>query len=621
MNCVKTIRDNKGSITAAAAIVLSSIIVLNTVLIDYVYMKTIMSNIPARMKLACNSVLASYDALLADKYGLYGYNTSSDCSAQRDFMKYYDAKESTVNFKGAFTELDIIENQISGLMKIKTPVRITETVFKAFDIISQTDKECDEYSICGKAAQKLSELQTLRDELKIKVEGYYTNDPACVNGYKQEFITTVFESFAQPNENSADILLKQMISFNEQYQRYNNDAALIFNKLKIGADEINSMLSGLKDDADSIRKQTQALLNSNACEKINYNCEVLKERLDVLYSFENKEFTDITQLKSVLNQKEPYTNIKINTIYAENSGEYKDSRKVLTQDVKSKVTSEIFYDDKYVIPSVKYAMLPSIRAQAEKEASKMLFDASQEGFIDKFDSFGNMFSFWDDVSFDGLISDMTSRILIDDYIITYMTTRQTGVSDEKVNNEIEYILCGNESCDKNNDTVEEKLVALRFILNFANIMNDNQRVAVAEAMAAAIAAVISRGAGVMLYKYIIISAWALIDSYMDVEQLIKGESVPLIEVKGETDNKINEIQDYSFYLRLLLLFTDKETKLLRICDMMEINMEEITGEKYNLSGVYNSVCAKAITEFEFISPVLLGMNKTYRREDCCEVSY
>ena len=70
-----------------------------------------------------------------------------------------------------------------------------------------------------------------------------------------------------------------------------------------------------------------------------------------------------------------------------------------------------------------------------------------------------------------------------------------------------------------------------------------------------------------------------------------------------------------------MLFTDKETKLLRICDMIEINMEEFTGERYKLSGVYNSVCAKATTEFEFISPVLLGINGTYKREDYCEVSY
>ena len=171
----------------------------------------------------------------------------------------------------------------------------------------------------------------------------------------------------------------------------------------------------------------------------------------------------------------------------------------------------------------------------------------------------------------------------------------------------------------NNDVVEQKIVALRFVLNFANIMQDKEKTSIAEAMAAAIAAVVSRGAGVTLYKYIIISAWAIIDSYIDVEKLLKGESVPLIEF-GDVE-KINEIQDYDFYLRLLLLMTDKKTKLLRICDMIEINMKEITGENYRLSGVYNTVYAKVITEFDFISRDLLGIKNKFKREDFYEVSY
>ena len=88
-----------------------------------------------------------------------------------------------------------------------------------------------------------------------------------------------------------------------------------------------------------------------------------------------------------------------------------------------------------------------------------------------------------------------------------------------------------------------------------------------------------------------------------------------------TGDKVNEIQDYNFYLRILLLFTDTETKLLRICDIIEINMKEITGENYKLSSVYNSVCVKAVTEISYISPVLLGIEEKYRREDYCEVSY
>lgn len=162
---MKVMRDNRGSITAAAAIVLSSIMIFNTVLIDYVKMKTKMSNIPAQMQLACKSVLASYDSLLADKYGLYGYNTSADSSAHRNFMEYYNAIESSVVLKDAFTDPKIMEKQIIGTMKIKTPVNIIETVLEALNVISDADKNCDEHSVCGKAAKKLTELQKIQKDL------------------------------------------------------------------------------------------------------------------------------------------------------------------------------------------------------------------------------------------------------------------------------------------------------------------------------------------------------------------------------------------------------------------------------------------------------------------------
>ena len=143
-----------------------------------------------------------------------------------------------------------------------------------------------------------------------------------------------------------------------------------------------------------------------------------------------------------------------------------------------------------------------------------------------------------------------------------MTDRLYGPSNEKLNNEIEYILGGETSSDTNNDTVEQKILMIRFTLNFAKIIKDTQRCAIAESMAMALASIISMGAGVTLYKYIIISSWALIDSYTDVNNLLKGEAVPIIDIE-KFDGKVNELQDYSFYLRLLLLFMDEETKLLR----------------------------------------------------------
>ena len=73
----RSIRDEKGSITIATAVLLSAIVLLNTTLLDYVTFKTQERRIMPGMLLACKSVLASYDSLLAEKYGLFGLNTGS----------------------------------------------------------------------------------------------------------------------------------------------------------------------------------------------------------------------------------------------------------------------------------------------------------------------------------------------------------------------------------------------------------------------------------------------------------------------------------------------------------------------------------------------------------------
>lgn len=72
MRRIGSTRGDSGSVTIAAAVLLSGILLLNTALYDYAAYKALESRATAGILLACRSVLASYDSLLAEKYGLYG---------------------------------------------------------------------------------------------------------------------------------------------------------------------------------------------------------------------------------------------------------------------------------------------------------------------------------------------------------------------------------------------------------------------------------------------------------------------------------------------------------------------------------------------------------------------
>ena len=234
MRRIGSTRGDSGSVTIAAAVLLSGIILLNTALYDYAVYKALESRAAAGMLLACRSVLASYDSLLAEKYGLYGFNTGNGGSAHDLFDDYYPSEASEVSLSGDFTEPDVLKEQICGLMKIKTPAALTETMLYLLGVLSEAKEEGAGYRACGEAAELLSALQKTHRDLKILVEGYYDGDPACVNGYSVAAASELFENIPQIWQEKAEAFLDQAILLQEQYREYNSRAALLCQELENG---------------------------------------------------------------------------------------------------------------------------------------------------------------------------------------------------------------------------------------------------------------------------------------------------------------------------------------------------------------------------------------------------
>jgi len=627
MRYTRDMRTERGSITAAAALLLSGVILFNTVLYDYVLFKVQESRISAGMLLACKSVLASYDSLLAEQYGLYGYNTGSGGSAQDLFAQYYHAEESHVELSGNFTEPEILKRQICSLMKMKTPVNIMETILESLGVISEAKRQGTGYRLCGEAAEVLTEMQKKHKNLKTKVEGYFQGDPACVNGYSAGVAADLVSKILESHETDAAPFLTQMIGLSEQYQEYNRQAALLCRELEIDRERIEAKLrqaesSSFPEEAASIRKQAAQMESGAAGAGIAQNLSLFSERISALQQWKNRNQIDPAALEELFLKRRVNAQIRINSIFSDGSGgAAPDIRQKLKEEILETAEQFTTGQDRYVISPEEYAALPSRRSGVQPGVLPYAGPDASSSF-DLFGTFTAFFTFWDSFSFENLLRETGEGLLIDDYIINYMTSRLSGPSEDHLNNEIEYILNGDASAEQNNKTSEYKIIALRFLLDFIEIMKDEQRSAAAEALARAVAASLSMGAGALLYKFIIVSAWALLDAYQDLKTLLSGKAVPIIAF-GKTENaKINDMQTYDFYLRILLLLTPMETKLLRICDMIEYNMKEITGTSYRLSGVYHKISAAAKVRVELISPFLLGKKRdSFLREDFCETSY
>lgn len=160
--------------------------------------------------------------------------------------------------------------------------------------------------------------------------------------------------------------------------------------------------------------------------------------------------------------------------------------------------------------------------------------------------------------------------------------------------QIEYVIAGEDTDWKNLESVAKKLLLWREVANVIYIFSDSAKIAEAEAMAAALAAVTLQPALLVPVQYTILFAWAYVESLMDVRCLLKGEKVPLMKTSQDWKTGINSILDvkgsmsggeegqgrglsYKDYLMVMIFLMDSETRTMRAMDIMEMDIRKTPG--------------------------------------------
>jgi len=189
----------------------------------------------------------------------------------------------------------------------------------------------------------------------------------------------------------------------------------------------------------------------------------------------------------------------------------------------------------------------------------------------------------------------TARFLTSEYALSVFGNHVDGAKEEHFfGNEIEYLLVGGFN-DKSNYSngftgVKDRLRSLRYGMNHITLMKDTEKMAIVEEIALIAAAV----TGESLYEAIklgIIEAWVAAETGNDLMLLEQGDKVALIKTPSQwaTQNIVeiwggwtstNAVYaadrsglSYRDYLRLMLFVLDRETKLLRMMDLMQINLK------------------------------------------------
>lgn len=234
----------------------------------------------------------------------------------------------------------------------------------------------------------------------------------------------------------------------------------------------------------------------------------------------------------------------------------------------------------------------------------------------------------------------SNTYLADEYIMSHFYTRRGSAAEQDTffANEVEYILSGNFSDKENYSDVRRNLMLIRTGLNLAHIYGDPQK----RNEVAALAELITPGPAAILTQAVINGLWSAAEAENDLRRLEDGKSVPLVKTKRQwalaLDNvvqsgekqSIAELQEtveanaendnlelgeslqsnqkksgyiepdnkdginYDAYLRILLFLENREIKLLRCMDLIQLNMKGSYYEEFDLTEYYGGFQFEAV---------------------------
>ena len=98
---------------------------------------------------------------------------------------------------------------------------------------------------------------------------------------------------------------------------------------------------------------------------------------------------------------------------------------------------------------------------------------------------------------------------------------------------LEYLIAGKESDEANLISVANRIFGLRTIVWYGYFLTRKDKMAEAEAIAAAIASVLALPAAIEIIKYGIVMGWSMDEARKEVKSLLKGEDIPLLPGKSE----------------------------------------------------------------------------------------
>lgn len=198
------------------------------------------------------------------------------------------------------------------------------------------------------------------------------------------------------------------------------------------------------------------------------------------------------------------------------------------------------------------------------------------------------------------------QLLFQEYILAYTGRYGQEKEDGRLQYQTEYILCGHRSDLDNLKGVVYRLLAFRAAADVVYLTSDKEKMTLIEGAASVLAVLLGVPDLDELFQTILTLVWAMAESIYDVEQLLKGNRIPLLKTKEDWHYDIGAVLDFSWiggdekgsgldygdYLRIFLCLQSKKTTTLRLMDVMEMDIRQTAGNRFfRMDGCMDSLKA------------------------------
>ena len=509
-----------------------------------------------------------------------------------NFANLFDYRLENVSVMPIYSLVDnrILKSQILKYMKYRAPVNITKDLTDKFLSFIQFGKQSQ---LIGKkvkldrelydVSKKQSELATLTEEVSVtnSEASLYISDKLNVyneliklkdenvDNYKQEI-----ESYIEALHNKYDLAVKcvedlkstagksnQMIKNFYEVELKEDDSDFA-EKLRYELKEKEEEISNVRlDELENNLNEKKSVLSALGNALKDSHTELLPDNILgltavltnpakslVKYTFEGAEAQNSDSIQedprisakealelSLVSMKKSTTQVNNSTILEDLVS--KNKTKILEQE--KELVSSLYLADAEYMAKVYKRNTSQIEEMIYNDAEPVTInDETTIQLLDEIDysEKGNIEEGFNLVT---LLSDGLSRIstnildsmylneYIDEKFKNALTITENNNKQTHFDAEVEYILIGKTNDNSNKYIIQGQILLLRFALNTIHIYMDQAKTNQALAAATAIAG--WTGFGVPIVQTIIMMAWSMSESILDVKYLMSGKQIPVIK--------------------------------------------------------------------------------------------